>query len=83
MPSISRAEFDQDLGSAAVEFGVVQIACDFKHHRNLRRQSAGAANILAGDAGIVKSIKHAEHAQHTSIGTQQRNGKQLPRLDSG
>ena len=44
------------LGALAMPFRLVQVMGDFKHHRNLGGKSAGTANILLGDAGVVRLV---------------------------
>src|SRR5208282_1591004 len=66
-------QLNQNVGAAAVEFGLVQVMGDFHHHRNLRRQSAGTANVLARNAGTIQAVEHSKHTEHTAVRTQQRH----------
>ena len=58
-------------------FRLVQIVSDFKHHRDLGGEGAGAANILLRNPSVVQTVEHAEHAQHFSVSAQQGHGQQL------
>src|SRR5579863_6005494 len=62
-------QLNQNVGSPAVEFGLVQVVSDLEDDGNLRGKGAGAASILAGDAGVVEAIEDAEHSEQLALGT--------------
>src|SRR5580658_1368682 len=58
------------LGALALLFGEMEVVRHFQDHGDLRRQGAGAANVLLRDARAVETVKHAEHAEQPSLGSQ-------------
>ena len=73
----------QRLGPAAVLFGLMEIASHLQRDGNLRRQGAGATNLLLRDAGLIEPVQHPEHSQHFALGIEQRDSQQLPYIERG
>ena len=65
----------QRFRPAAVLFGLMEIAGHLQRDRHLRRQSAGATDLLLRNAGVVEPVQHSEHAQHFAFGIEQRDGQ--------
>ena len=65
----------QRLRPAAVLFGLMEIASHLQCDRHLRRQGAGATDLLRRNAGAVEPVQHPEHAQHFAFGIEKRDGQ--------
>ena len=72
----------QRLGPAAMLFGLMEIARHLKRDGDLRRQGSGPTNLLLRDARLIHAVQHTEHSQHLALGIEQRDGQQLPYIES-
>ena len=72
---------DQGLGAAAVLLGLVQVTGKFESDRNLRRQSAGAADVFVVDRRRFDAVEHSEHPEHLAVRTEQGNRQELADLE--
>ena len=73
----SSAMRDQGLGAAAVLLRLVQVAGQFEGDSNLRRQSAGAANIFVIDRPGLDAVEHSKHSEYIAVRTEQGNSEEL------
>ena len=58
---------DQSLGAAAVLLGLVQVTGKFESDGNLRRQSAGAADVFVADRPRFGAVEYSKHPEHLAV----------------
>src|SRR5215831_3202642 len=78
-----KSERDKRLSTATMLFGLIQIAGQLEGDGGLRREGAGAADVLVANLALFLQIQQAEHSEHAAVRSEQRDGQQLLDAEGG